>query len=72
MQQTIQIGQVQPSVLSNAERTVKNWRAWWSAKSVSMSEMIGEDCTHGEVVLTNLVFTAGMMAVAILGAMIGG
>lgn len=37
-----------------------------------MSEMIGEDCTHGEVVLTNLVFTAGMMAVAILGTMIGG
>lgn len=34
--------------------------------------MIGEDCTHGEVVLTNLVFTAGMMAVAILGTMIGG
>ncbi len=72
MQQTIQLGQVQPSVLSNAERTVKNWRAWWNAKSETMSEMIGEDCTHGEVVLTNLVFTAGMMAVAILGTMIGG
>jgi hypothetical protein len=72
MQQTIQLGQVQPSVLSKAGRTVKNWRAWWNAKSETMSEMIGEDCTHGEVVLTNLVFTAGMMAVAILGTMIGG
>ena len=72
MQQTIQLGQVQPTVLSNAERTVKNWRAWWSAKSETMSEMIGEDCTHGEVVVTNLVFTIGVMAVAIAGTMIGG
>ena len=37
-----------------------------------MSEMIGEDCTHGEVVLTHLVFTVGVMAVAIVGTMIGG
>lgn len=72
MQQTIQLGQVQPSVLSNAERTVKNWRAWWSAKSETMSEMIGEDCTHGEVVVTHLVFTIGVMAVAIAGTLIGG
>ena len=35
MQQTIQIGQVQPSVLPNAEGIVKNWRqqvkSWVSA-----------------------------------------
>ena len=37
-----------------------------------MSEMIGEDCTHGEVVVTHLVFTVGVMAVAIAGTMIGG
>lgn len=72
MQQTIQLGQVQPSVLSKAGRTVKNWRAWWSAKSETMSEMIGEDCSHGEVVVTNLVFTAGVVAVAIVGTMFGG
>ena len=72
MQQTIQLGQVRPSVLSNAGRTVKNWRAWWCAKSEAMSEMIGEDCTHGEVVVTHLVFTVGVMAVAIAGTMIGG
>lgn len=72
MNQTIQLGQVRPSVLSNVGRTVKNWKVWWSAKSEAMSEMIGEDCTHGEVVVTNLVFTIGVMAVAIAGTMIGG
>ena len=80
MQQTIQIGQVQPSVLSKAGRTVKNWReelshnlvTWLATKNETMSEMIGEDCTHGEVVVTNLVFTIGVMVVAIAGTMIGG
>ena len=72
MNQTIQLGQVRPSVLSIAERTVKNSKLWWSAKSETMSKMIGEDCTHGEVVVTNLVFTIGVVAAAIAGAMIGG
>ena len=72
MNQTIQLGQIRPSVLSNVGRTVKNWKVWWSAKSETMSEMIGEDCTHGEVVVTNLVFIIGVMAVAIAGTMIGG
>lgn len=47
-------------------------KKWWNAKSKTMSEMIGEECTHGEVVATNLVFTAGVMAVAILGTIFGG
>lgn len=34
--------------------------------------MIGEDCTHGEVVVTNLVFTVGVMAVAIASTLTGG
>jgi hypothetical protein len=32
MQQTINVGQVQPSVLSKVERIVKNWKAWLSVK----------------------------------------
>ena len=73
MNQTMRLGQVvRPSVLSNVERTVKNWKTWWNARSESMSEMIGEDCSHGEVVVTNLVFTAGVVAVAIVGTMFGG
>ena len=47
-------------------------REWWYAKSEVMSEMIGEECTHGEVIMTNLLFTAGVMAVAIAGTMFGG
>ena len=58
----------QAVISSNAQLAVA-LREWWHAKSESMSEMIGEDCTHGEVVMTSLVFTAGMVAVAILGTM---
>ena len=58
----------QAVISSNAQLAVA-LREWWHAKSESMREMIGEDCTHGEVVMTNLVFTAGMVAVAILGTM---
>ncbi len=58
----------QAVISSNAQLAVA-LREWWHAKSESMSEMIGEDCTHGEVVMTNLVFTAGMVAIAILGTM---
>ena len=73
MNQTMRMGQaVQPPVLSSVERTVKNLKAWWNARCESMSEMIGEDCTHGEVVVTNLVFTAGVVAAAIAGTMFGG
>lgn len=56
---------------SNAQLAVA-LREWWLAKSESMSEMIGEECTHGEVIMTNLVFTAGVVAVAILGIIFGG
>ena len=49
MQQTIQLGQVQPSVLSNAERTVKNWReelsvnvaAWMATRNEWFSAFTG-------------------------------
>lgn len=61
----------QAVISSNAQLAVA-LREWWHAKSESMSEMIGEDCTHGEVVVTHLVFTVGVMAVAIAGTMIGG
>lgn len=72
MNQTIQIGRVRPSVLSIVEGTVKNCRAWWHAKSELMSDLTGEVCTHGEVVLTNLCFTAGVVAVAVAGTIFGG
>lgn len=53
MQQTIQIGQVQPSVLSIVESIVKNSKAWLGAKSKTFSALCGEEFTHKEVLLAN-------------------
>ena len=53
MQQTIQLGQVQPSVLSNVERIVKNCKAWLNAKSETFSALCGEKFTHKEVLLAH-------------------
>ena len=72
MNQTVSLGDVRPSVLSMMERIVKNCKAWWHAKSELMSDLTGEVCTHGEVVLTNLCFTAGVVAVAVAGTIFGG
>lgn len=66
MQQTIQLGQVQPSALSKMETAAKNIRLWWQAKSDSFSLLAGEDFTHGQVVLANTCFLLGL--VAIMGA----
>ena len=72
MNQTVSLGEVRPSVLSMMEGIVKNCKAWWHAKSELMSDLTGEVCTHGEVVLTNLCFTAGVMAVAVAGTIFRG
>lgn len=45
---------------------------WWNAKSRSFSLISGDRVTHGEVVRTNLVLTAGFLAVAIVCGIIGG
>ena len=67
MQQTIQIGQVvQPSVLSSVESTVKNCKAWWSAKSEWFSAIAGECVKNGEVVKAHAV-AVGVLAVIGLG-----
>jgi len=58
-------------VMDSSAQLVFAAKMWWNAKSERMSEMIGEDCTHSEVVLTDLVFTVGVMAVAVLGTMFG-
>ena len=66
MQNVIQIGQVvQPSVLSNVGRTVKNLKAWLSAKSPSFSALAGEDVSRADVVKAHLylfiVFVIGVV-----------
>jgi hypothetical protein len=55
MQQVIQIGQaVQPSILSEVERTVKNLKGWLRAKSASFSAIAGEDVSRLDVVKAHL------------------
>ena len=45
---------------------------WWNAKSVSFSQFTGEQVSHGEVVVTNLVFFAGVAAMILAGVIFGG
>lgn len=73
MQQTIQLGQVQPSVLSNLERTVENLKVWWSTTSKSFTALCateeGEVFTHGDVVKAHLWLAAVLILIGIGGAL---
>ena len=75
MQQTIQLGQVQPSVLSKVEAIVKNLRQWWQAQSPTATLLMGEPTTHGCAVKANalllLGFVAMMLAVAVVNQLFG-
>lgn len=53
MQRTIQIGQVQPSVLSKVESSVKNCKEWLNAKSETFSALCGEEFTRKEVLIAH-------------------
>ena len=73
MQQTIQLGQVQPSVRSKVERTVENLKVWWNARSESMTALCatdeGEVFTHGDVVKAHLALAAVLTLIGIGGAL---
>lgn len=73
MQQTIQLGQVQPSVLSNLEITVENLKVWWSTTSNSFTALCatgeGEVFTHGDVVKAQLALAAVLILIGIGGAL---
>ena len=64
MQETIQIGQVQPSMLSNVESIVKNCKMWLGAKSKTFSALCGEDVTHKEVIIAH---AACMLLIVVCG-----
>ena len=63
MRQTIQMGQVQPSVLS-VEGIVKNCKMWLGAKSKTFSSLCGEDVTHKEVIIAH---AALMLLIVVCG-----
>lgn len=73
MQQTIQLGQVQPSVRSKVERTVENLKVWWSTTSKSFTALCateeGEVFTHGDAVKANLALVAVLTLIGIGGAL---
>ena len=72
MNQTINLGQVQPSVLSSVERIVKNFETWWNSISVTFTRLCatdeGESFTHGEVVKAHL-YAAVVILIGIGGAL---
>ena len=72
MQQTINVGQVQPSILSRVERTVKNLKAWWNARSETFTALCGTEgdvFTHGDVVKAHLSLAAVLILIGIGGAL---
>ena len=72
MNNVIQIGQaVQPSVLSNVERTVKNLKGWLHANSASFSAIAGEKVSRLDVVKAHL-YLAFVGAVMFIVSNMGG
>jgi len=73
MQQTIQLGQVQPTVLSRVESAVKNLEVWWNARSESFTALCatdeGEVFSHGDVVKAHLWLAAVIILIGIGGAL---
>ena len=72
MQQTIQLGQVQPSVLSQLKAIVKNLREWLNAKSETFTALCGSEgdvFTHGDVVKAHLALAAVLILIGIGGAL---
>lgn len=73
MQQTIQLGQVQPTVLSRVESAVKNLEVWWNARSESFTALCatdeGEVFIYGDVVKAHLWLAAVIILIGIGGAL---
>lgn len=80
MQQTILIGQVRPSVLSNVERTVKNrivelshnLAAWLMTRNEWFSALTQEEVTNKHVILAHLYMVALVGAMILAGWLEGG
>ena len=72
MQNVIQFGQAQPSVLQQLETLVKSTREWLSAKSETFTALCGTEgdvFTHGDVVKGHLCLAAVIILIGIGGAL---
>ena len=80
MNQTIQLGQVRPSVLSNVGRTVKNWSKelgrnlvkWLATRNEPFTAIAGEKVTNKHVVLAHLYIAAMVVAIIVASWLEGG
>lgn len=80
MNQTIQLGQVRPSVLSNAGRTVKNWSKelgrnlvkWLATRNEPFTAIAGEKVTNKHVLLAHLYMVALVVVMMVAGWLEGG
>jgi hypothetical protein len=72
MLSTLTVGQaVQPSILSEVERTVKNLNGWLHANSASFSAIAGEKVSRLDVVKAHL-YLAFVFAVMFIVSNMGG
>ena len=72
MNNVIQIGQVvQPSILSEVERTVKNLKGWLHANSASFSAIAGEEVSRLDVVKAHL-YLAFVFVIGVVVSQMGG
>ena len=72
MQNVIQIGQAQPTVLQQLETLVKSAREWLSAKSEPFTTLCGTEgdvFTHGDVVKAHLWLALLFILIGIGGAL---
>ena len=72
MQNVIQIGQAQPTVLQQLETLVKSAREWLSAKSETFTTLCGTEgdvFTHGDVVMAHLWLALLFILIGIGGAL---
>ena len=72
MQNVIQIGQAQPTVLQQLETLVKSTREWLSAKSETFTALCGTEgdvFTHGDVVKAHLWLALLFILIGIGGAL---
>lgn len=73
MLSTLTVGQaVQPSILSEVERTVKNLKGWLRANSASFSAIAGEEVSRLDVVKAHLYLAFVAFVMFIVSNMGGG
>ena len=62
-------------MLSRVESTVKNWKAWWQARSETFTALCGTEgdvFTHGDVVKAHALLVVLFLILCVAGWLEGG